>query len=293
MPMQSISTPKQSCARAAGTTLVSASCHPILCRAPYRAPRVPWAPARRPVVPTVCVYFSRMAGKRIESRLPCMGTGPRLRGPRGRRIPARQRRPPRRSARFLLSAHDRKEPHAKRQRRRPQRDDHHRRTGPQRAQAARQLQRRVAIHRRCTAFRASNPVPNGEPVIFEADYPPSMGGTGVAPNPLAYCFWGGMPCYAMTYAQEAARQGIELRTLRARTEAQVDMTRALGVTPTTRPCNTSTGTWKATPRAARDARRAQTHRRRTLPQRLLPAQPERARHPPRHMNAPPRPARGL
>ena len=79
-------------------------------------------------------------------------------------------------------------------------------------------------------FRASIPVPNGEPVIFEADYPPPMGGSGAAPNPLAYCFWGGMACYAMTYAQEAARQGIELRTLRARTEAQVDMTRALGVT---------------------------------------------------------------
>lgn len=79
-------------------------------------------------------------------------------------------------------------------------------------------------------FRASIPVPNGEPVMFEADYPPPMGGTGTAPNPLAYCFWGGMACYAMTYAQEAARQGIQLRALRARTEAQVDMTRALGVT---------------------------------------------------------------
>lgn len=79
-------------------------------------------------------------------------------------------------------------------------------------------------------FRASIPVPKGEPVIFEADYPPPMGGTGTAPNPLAYCFWGGMACYAMTYAQEAARQGIELRALRARTETQVDMTRALGIT---------------------------------------------------------------
>jgi len=95
-------------------------------------------------------------------------------------------------------------------------------------------------------FRASIPVPNGEPVIFEADYPPPMGGTGTAPNPLAYCFWGGMACYAITYAQEAARQGIELRTLRARTEAQVDMTRALGVTDNP-PCSTSTGTWRSTP----------------------------------------------
>lgn len=78
-------------------------------------------------------------------------------------------------------------------------------------------------------FVASIPVPNGDPVTFAADFPPPMGGTGSAPNPLAYCFWGGMACYAMTYAQEAAKQGIRLRALRARTEAEVDMTRALGV----------------------------------------------------------------
>ena len=57
-------------------------------------------------------------------------------------------------------------------------------------------------------FRATIPVPNGEPVTFEADFPPPMGGAGAAPNPLAYCFWGGLACYAMTYAQEAARRGI-------------------------------------------------------------------------------------
>jgi uncharacterized OsmC-like protein len=78
-------------------------------------------------------------------------------------------------------------------------------------------------------FRATIPVPNGEPVIFEADFPPPMGGAGSAPNPLAYCFWGGLACYAMTYAQEAARRGVELRSLRARIEADVDQSRALGV----------------------------------------------------------------
>lgn len=79
-------------------------------------------------------------------------------------------------------------------------------------------------------FRAEIPVPHGDPVVFEADFPPPMGGTGSAPNPLAYCFWGGLACYAMTYAQEAARQGIEVRTLRARARARVDQSRALGVT---------------------------------------------------------------
>jgi len=78
-------------------------------------------------------------------------------------------------------------------------------------------------------FRAMIPVPNGEPVVFESDFPPPMGGGGRAPNPLAYCFWGGLACYAMTYAQEAALRGIELRGLRARVEADVDLSRALGV----------------------------------------------------------------
>ena len=77
-------------------------------------------------------------------------------------------------------------------------------------------------------FRTEIPLPGGGSVTFEADFPPPMGGTGSAPNPLAYCFWGGLACYAMTYAQEAAREGVELRALRARVEAQVDMSRALG-----------------------------------------------------------------
>ena len=79
-------------------------------------------------------------------------------------------------------------------------------------------------------FHATIPVPNGTSVSFDADFPPMMGGNGAAPNPLAYCFWGGLACYAMTYAQEAARKGVELRALRARVEANVDLSRALGVT---------------------------------------------------------------
>ncbi len=78
-------------------------------------------------------------------------------------------------------------------------------------------------------FRATIPFPTGE-TVFEADFPPPMGGTGAAPNPLAYCFWGGLACYAMTFAQEAAKQRIELRSLRARLNTRVDQSRALGVT---------------------------------------------------------------
>lgn len=77
-------------------------------------------------------------------------------------------------------------------------------------------------------FRATIPYPGGK-VEFAADFPPSMGGTGSAPNPLAYCFWGGLACYAMTFALEAARAGVELRALRAVVRAEVDQSRALGL----------------------------------------------------------------
>ena len=57
-----------------------------------------------------------------------------------------------------------------------------------------------------------------------------MGGAGWAPTRLAYGFWVGLACYAMTYAQEAARQGVQLRSVRARPEAEVDMGRRLRLT---------------------------------------------------------------
>lgn len=77
-------------------------------------------------------------------------------------------------------------------------------------------------------FRGTIPFPGGE-VAFEADFPPPLGGGGLAPNPLAYCFWGGLACYAMTFAQEAALRGVELRSLRARVTAEVNHSRALGI----------------------------------------------------------------
>jgi uncharacterized OsmC-like protein len=78
-------------------------------------------------------------------------------------------------------------------------------------------------------FRTEIALPDGGSVSFECDYPPHMGGSGRAPNPLAYCFWGGLACFAMTYAQEAAVRGVEIRSLRARVATELDMSRALGV----------------------------------------------------------------
>lgn len=77
-------------------------------------------------------------------------------------------------------------------------------------------------------FRAMIPYPDGE-VELSCDFPPPLGGSGAAPTPLAYCLWGGIACYAMTYALEAARAGVELRALRGTITTEVDQSRALGV----------------------------------------------------------------
>lgn len=78
-------------------------------------------------------------------------------------------------------------------------------------------------------FRGTISYPTGE-IEFACDFPPPMGGSGAAPNPLAYCLWGGIACYAMTYATEAARDNVQLTALRGTITTEIDQTRALGVT---------------------------------------------------------------
>lgn len=84
-------------------------------------------------------------------------------------------------------------------------------------------------HAGAPQFRGRIPYPGGE-VEFSCDFPPQLGGNGAAPNPLAYCLWGGLACYAMTFAVEAAREGVELHALRGTITTEVDQSRALGLT---------------------------------------------------------------
>jgi uncharacterized OsmC-like protein len=70
--------------------------------------------------------------------------------------------------------------------------------------------------------------PQGE-VMFEADFPPFLGGEGRAPTPLAYCFYGAMCCYGATFATQAAMAGVELRGLRIGLGLTVDFHAALGL----------------------------------------------------------------
>jgi uncharacterized OsmC-like protein len=70
--------------------------------------------------------------------------------------------------------------------------------------------------------------PKGE-LLFEADFPPFLGGEGRAPSPLAYCFYGAMCCYGATFATQAALEGVQLKSLRIGLTVDVDFTTALGL----------------------------------------------------------------
>lgn len=70
--------------------------------------------------------------------------------------------------------------------------------------------------------------PQGE-VVFEADFPPFLGGEGRAPTPLAYCFYGAMCCYGATFATQAAVAGVALKDLRINLQLDVDFRTALGL----------------------------------------------------------------
>ena len=79
-----------------------------------------------------------------------------------------------------------------------------------------------------TQFSGKVAFPRGE-VLFEADFPPFLGGEGRAPTPLAYCFYGAMCCYGATFATQAAMAGISLNDLRINLQLEVDFRTALGL----------------------------------------------------------------
>jgi uncharacterized OsmC-like protein len=128
-------------------------------------------------------------------------------------------------------------------------------------------------------FRGTIRHPGGE-TTFHADFPRPMGGTAAAPNPLAHCFCGGLACYAMTFAQEAGRQGVEIGALRAHARADIDRTRAPGLSDR-RPVEQINWQREIDAGAEPDKlgepkRRADEH----CPGVFLPAQPGRAPHEP-------------
>ena len=77
-------------------------------------------------------------------------------------------------------------------------------------------------------FTATLEHPQGSTVI-EADGPPFMGGSGIKPDPVQYCLFGLVACFAQTFASIAAEKGIKLNELKVTAENKINLSKALGL----------------------------------------------------------------
>ena len=66
---------------------------------------------------------------------------------------------------------------------------------------------------------------NGGDVTLFSDETLILGGGGTAPNPVQYCIYGLIACYAATFAKWAAMEGIVLRSFRIKATANMDLTK--------------------------------------------------------------------
>jgi uncharacterized OsmC-like protein len=70
--------------------------------------------------------------------------------------------------------------------------------------------------------------PTGE-ALLQADFAPFMGGSGLAPDPLQYCLFGLASCFASTFANTAAAEGVKLQRLTVSAENFMDLSRTMGL----------------------------------------------------------------
>jgi len=77
-------------------------------------------------------------------------------------------------------------------------------------------------------FKSEIKTPQGNYTIL-ADEPGFLGGNGLAPSPIHYCVFGGVACYAASFAKWAAMEGVKLKSLKIKAEAKINLSRAFGV----------------------------------------------------------------
>ncbi len=71
-------------------------------------------------------------------------------------------------------------------------------------------------------FKATLEFPKGK-ITLITDQPPPSGGNGNAPNPVQYCVFAMISCYATTFMTISASKNIEIKKLKARGAAHVNM----------------------------------------------------------------------
>lgn len=77
-------------------------------------------------------------------------------------------------------------------------------------------------------FRAEVSFEGGK-ITLEADQPRNLGGGGVRPGPLHYCFFGLAACYTASFAAMAGQMGIKLTRLKARLDGNLNFSRVFGL----------------------------------------------------------------
>jgi uncharacterized OsmC-like protein len=71
--------------------------------------------------------------------------------------------------------------------------------------------------------------PRGETTV-RSDFPPFMGGEGLAPDPIQFCLFGLAACFAGTFMSMATMMGIKVQELRVSAENFTDLSKTLGLT---------------------------------------------------------------
>lgn len=77
-------------------------------------------------------------------------------------------------------------------------------------------------------FSANIKAENGE-FTLSSDEPTFLGGGGSTLNPVQYCIYGACSCYAATFAKWAAFEGVVLKSFKIKATANLDLSRALGL----------------------------------------------------------------
>ncbi len=77
-------------------------------------------------------------------------------------------------------------------------------------------------------LQATLTFPEGS-LTLEAGPSPATGGTGTAPDPVQYCAFAMMACYAVTFVTLAHERGLKIRQIRARGATEVNLEAMLGL----------------------------------------------------------------
>ena len=71
-------------------------------------------------------------------------------------------------------------------------------------------------------FRGTLEFPAGS-LTLVSDQPPPSGGQGRAPNPVQYCVFAMISCYATTFVTIATQKGVEIKKLKIRGASEANM----------------------------------------------------------------------